>query len=984
LGLSVASSVGNLATYIAPVERDEQFEGPLTMASNRFSEKVSFIWTVADLLRGDFRESEYHKFILPFTLIRCLDQALADTRMKVLETASRYASSPKSSRHQMLLRASSRTFYNTSGLSFTGLRGDSDNVASNLTNYVSGFSRNVRDILDHLRFDLQVERLDKANLLRRVHGEFAKLDFDPTRSGMGEIFDEVVQWCAEETTETAGEHFTPPDVQRLMAALLFAGDDKALSDTTEGRTVYDPACGTGGLFSAVEKHVHRIAPDKRLDVLGQELNAEAYAICAARLLVRGLDPSGVELGNSLSEDGHSNALADYVISHPPFGLAWSEAEDAVRSEHQQKGYAGRFGPGLPRRSDGSLLFLLHMLGKMKPVEQGGCRLAVVTAGPPLFAGAAGSGESEIRRWIIENDWLEAIVVVPTGLYYNTAIPTFIWLVSNRKAPHRKGKVRLINGTDYYGGLHRPTDSKRREFTDDNIQALIDLLGTSDDHPDLLVVRNEDLGHVRLSLGRPLRLNFQATGKRIARLEHEQYWRKLSKTKKEEDQDRRDRTGQALQEAVLAVLDAIGTTKTYKSRPEFLKLLKAEAKALGVKIPVPLQKGILNALSERDETAEVCTRGGETEYDPDFRRVVEVPLRSNVEEYIERRIRPELGDAVILGSQVGFAVKRVAHLGFGLRRELDGLRHQYEGCQLLPLEQACTSIDKRKQPVERTTPDVGKPPLESVRSLRALRIETDEDVLLPDYLAMFLSTDIGQRLLDQLLSGSALRRIEPDDLGQLEVPVPTLDQQRALLATKAKIDELGLLLGRIEDELAANPANIDDVQEAVAPILRALGRVSEADEIRELIRGGESKRVEFKESFSLDIRKQTKERYIEDSTLKNVVAFLNSEGGDLVVGVADDGEITGVEPELLKFYKSTADKLLLHVKNQIKNRIGEQYYPLLQQRIVTVGRATILRIHCDASTDPVFLDGESFFVRTNPATDKLVGRKQHEYIKRRFG
>jgi len=971
-------------------------------------DKISEIWAAAESLRGGYRHSEYGRVILPLLLLRRLEQVLAPTRKAVLEADVEFPIDevPGELRERMLHNASGELFYNTCRLELSAVVEDPSNAPANLLRYIHGFSQNVRAIMERFRFDAETERLHEANLLIVVLRRFVEIDLGPyqrspdgsmqicdkgrpvpyvTNWEMGEILEELLKLFAEQSGETVSEHSTPADVRELMVALLLAGDEEALSGPGKVLTVYDPAAGTGGLFTAAAEHVRKTAPDNCLEVSGQELNAEYQAICAANLLMRGLDPCGVALGDTLAQDRHSHVRVDYLISDPPFGLNWSRSEEKIRHEHEQQGYSGRFGPGLPRKNDGTLLFLLHMASKMKPVDQGGSRMAVVTAGPSLFSGSAGSGESEIRRWIIENDLLEAIVALPGELFNNTAIPTYVWLLTNRKGPHQKGRVRLINGRDYYRGLRHRSGAKRREFTDDDIRALVDLHGTSRDHPDVLVLRNEDLGHQRVELGRPLRLGFQTSEERLARLEEDWSWQELLKPDKGGGAGQKDvLCGEDVQKSVLKTIRALDSTRTYKSRHEFDDALQAEATAQGVTIPQAIHKAVLRCLSERDETAELCMKNGAPEFDPEFRRFVEIPLGVDVTDHLEQEVRPEYPEASIRSVQVGFAFKRIAHLGFGLRRELDTLRSQYEGCQLLSLEQVCVSIRRRRRRSTGADSTAKLQPHENISGLRSLMIETNEEVLLSEYLAMFFHTEIGKRLLEQLNAGSSLRYIAPEDLGQLIVPVPTVKQQRALLETKGKIDDLTLLLTRIEAELAANPANIGVVQEAVVPMFQALGQMSEADEIRDLVRGGESKRVEFKETFSLDIRKQTRETYIEESALKNVVAFLNSEGGDLLVGVADDGDIKGVEPELEMFHRSRADKLLLHVKNRFKTRIGEQFYPLMQQKLVVVDGATVLWVHCDESESPVYLDDKSFYVRTNPATDKLEGRKQFEYIKRRFG
>ncbi|MFY9974858.1 MAG: class I SAM-dependent DNA methyltransferase, partial [Chromatiaceae bacterium] len=403
---------------------------------NNFSEKVSFIWGVADLLRGDYKQSEYGRVILPFIVLRRLDQVLSPSRGAVWEADARSRHLPEALREKMLMKAAGCGFYNVSRLDFPKLLADPDNVAANLTGFLHGFSANVRDIMERFRFEVQITRLDNANLLFLVARKFVEIDLHPFQSNpdgsvhmgadgqpepnvtnheMGYIFEELIRRFSEQSNETAGEHFTPREVIRFMVNLLFAEDGEALHQPGVVRKMYDPACGTGGMLSVAEDYLARLNPEARLQVYGQELNDESYAICKADMLVKGQAADNIKCGNSFSADGLPGLKADYLISNPPFGVDWSKAERAVRDEHEHRGFAGRFGPGLPRKNDGSLLFLLHMLSKMKPVDpktgEGGSRLAIVFNGSPLFTGSADSGESNIRRWIIENDWLEAIVAL---------------------------------------------------------------------------------------------------------------------------------------------------------------------------------------------------------------------------------------------------------------------------------------------------------------------------------------------------------------------------------------------------------------------------------------------------------------------------------------------------------------------------------------------------------------------------------------------
>jgi type I restriction enzyme M protein len=492
---------GNAVTNGARAAQQEAAPAP-SFTGGTFSDKVSFIWSVADLLRGDYKQSEYGKVILPFTVLRRLDQVLADTRADVRATADKYASSPDAVRHQMLLRTSGHGFYNTSSLDFAGLLGDPTFVAANLTGYVAGFSPNARDIMEHFRFEAQVERLDKANLLYLVAQKFAAFDLHPDRVSnheMGTIFEELIRKFAEASNETAGEHFTPREVIRLMVNLVFAEDDDALRLPGVVRTMYDPACGTGGMLSVAEEHLGSMNPEARLQVFGQELNDESYAICKADMLIKGQDADSIKQGNSFSEDGLPDLKADYLISNPPFGVDWTKAESVVRGEHEKRGFAGRFGPGLPRKNDGSLLFLLHMWSKRKPKDQGGSRLAIVFNGSPLFTGGAGSGESEIRKWVIENDWLEAIVALPDQMFYNTGILTYIWVLSNRKAVHRQGKVQLINGVARFQKMRKSLGDKRKELGEADIVHLTRLYHAFEQGDESRIFDNDDFGYQRITV-----------------------------------------------------------------------------------------------------------------------------------------------------------------------------------------------------------------------------------------------------------------------------------------------------------------------------------------------------------------------------------------------------------------------------------------------------------------------------------------------------
>jgi type I restriction enzyme M protein len=438
----------------------------------------AFIWSVADLLRGDYKQSDYGKVILPFTVLRRLDCVLAATKPAVLAEFDK-RSGEGLNPEPFLLRAAGQSFYNTSRMDMGKLIGDADHIAQNLYTYIQDFSPAVRDIFERFEFIAQVDRLAKAGLLYQVTEKFARIDLHPDvvdNHQMGLAFEELIRRFAELSNETAGEHFTPREVIKLMVSLLFVEDDDLLSKPSVVRTIYDPTAGTGGMLSVAEDYLAGLNPTARLTMFGQELNDESYAICKADMLIKGQDVGNIVAGNTLSDDGHTGRKFDYMLSNPPFGVEWKKVEKVVRQEHEQQGHNGRFGPGLPRVSDGSLLFLMHLLSKMRPASEGGCRFGIVLNGSPLFTGGAGSGESEIRRYLLESDLVEAVVALPTDMFYNTGIATYVWIVSNRKPAHRKGKLQLIDASVFWKKMRKSLGSKRREMSEDDIAVVTKLFG----------------------------------------------------------------------------------------------------------------------------------------------------------------------------------------------------------------------------------------------------------------------------------------------------------------------------------------------------------------------------------------------------------------------------------------------------------------------------------------------------------------------------
>ena len=472
----------------------------------------SFIWSVADLLRGDYKQSEYGKVILPFTILRRLDCVLEATKPAVLLEFAKQTKADVNPAPFLERVTGQKNLYNTSPLDLPKLIGDSSHIRNNLIAYVQAFSPAVRDIFERFDFQTQIERLAKNDLLYQVTEKFANIDLHPNKvsnAQMGTVFEELIRKFAEISNETAGEHFTPREVIRLMVSLLLTEDDQMLAKPGVVRTIYDPTAGTGGMLSAAADYIAEHNPKARLTMFGQELNDESYAICKADMLIKGQDVGNIAAGNTLSDDGFAHKKFDYMLSNPPFGVEWKKVEKEIRKEHEQQGYNGRFGPGLPRVSDGSLLFLLHLISKMTPVKDGGSRIGIVLNGSPLFTGGAGSGESEIRRYVLENDLLETIVALPTDMFYNTGISTYIWLLTNRKPASRLGKVQLIDASGMWQKMRKSLGSKRKELSDAHIDEITRLFGAGveaefEGKPVSKIFENRDFGYQTITVERPVR------------------------------------------------------------------------------------------------------------------------------------------------------------------------------------------------------------------------------------------------------------------------------------------------------------------------------------------------------------------------------------------------------------------------------------------------------------------------------------------------
>ncbi|WP_255561398.1 type I restriction-modification system subunit M [Pseudohoeflea coraliihabitans] len=665
------------------------------------------IWEIANRLRGPYRPPQYRLVMLPIVVLRRLDCLLEPTKDAVLKEYKKLTAQnvPESAMERLLGRAANpdrkHPLYNTSAYTFERLLGDPENIAPNLVSYINGFSSTARTIFEKFKFTDQIEKLDASNRLFTIVKAMADVDLHPDRIDnlqMGYLFEHLVMRFNEQANEEAGDHFTPREVIRLMANLVYTGEQDVY---TPGifRTIYDPACGTGGMLSESEKFILGQNSQANLALHGQEYNDESWAICCSDMLIKDEDTKNIVLGDTLGDgktrDGFEGSSFHYMLANPPFGVEWKDQKAVVEREHKEMGFSGRFGAGLPAINDGSLLFLQHMIEKMHPYEAGdedatGSKIAVVFNGSPLFSGDAGSGPSNIRRWIIENDWLDAIVALPDQLFYNTGIFTYVWLVTNRKAPERRGKVQLIDGTRFFEKMKKSLNNKRNEISDDQINDLTRLYGNFKDEEKAEVVldqktgeketrvvsrvfENREFGFLKVTVERPLRMNFEATPERIARLDDQKAFANLAISKKRKDAkavEAEEAAGRAEQDAIRALLSTLEAKRRYMDREAFDEDLSRAAKRAGLKLAAPIKKAIFAALGERDPDAEICRDGkGRPEPDSELRDTENIPLpegtalplpmqfgpdkpndrlvdefRDVIDAYMAREVLPHVGDA----------------------------------------------------------------------------------------------------------------------------------------------------------------------------------------------------------------------------------------------------------------------------------------------------------------------------------------------------
>lgn len=698
------------------------------MSTETHRQLANDIWSICNLLRGPYKRNEYRKVILPLTVLRRFDCLLAPTKAQGLETFNRFKGKPESIIRSVMQSVTHYPFYNLSKLELApsqkgrnSLLDDPSNLAPNLNSYINGYSPNIRAIFDHFKFGEQISKMAEKNLLFQVIQKFATFDLsfsglsaDQAAMQMGYVFEELIRIGAEQSNEEAGEHFTPREVIKLMVNLLLT-PERDLRRSHVVKTIYDPACGTGGMLSVAEKHIRDLNSEAKPLLYGQDWNDEAWAVCRSDMLIKGEDADNIALGDTFTKDAHARdeqgqkRRFDYMLANPPFGVEWKQQQRYIEHERDTLGYQGRFGAGTPRINDGALLFLQHMIDKMRPASEGGSRIGIVFNGSPLFTGDAGGGESEIRRWIIENDWLEAVVALPDQLFYNTGISTYIWVLTNHKEVHRKGKVQLIDARNHWVPMEKSLGNKRHRIGDpsdkprdpDYIGDITALHGQFQDGASRWVLfdkdgkvltvasaaptgdvpqgqqwkqlvvskvfDNEDFGYHKITVERPLRLNFHATAERLARLENEAAFKSLAtSTKKDEAARLADiAAGERRQQQIRDLLAEFAKRhpEQINDRKAFLECLKPIDLEMKVQLSAPELRAVVNALSERDETAEICrNRDGVAEPDAELRDTENVPLKEGIQAYFEREVLPHVPDAWIdhTKTKIGYEIPLNRH------------------------------------------------------------------------------------------------------------------------------------------------------------------------------------------------------------------------------------------------------------------------------------------------------------------------------------
>ena len=654
--------------------------------NGNFNSVTNFIWNVADLLRDVYKRKDYPDVILPFTILRRLDCELSESKEKVLETYQIYFGKLEDP-SAVLMKASGHNFYNISKFDFGKLLSDPANIKQNFFDYLNGFSPNLTDVMERFKIRDRITYLLEKDLLYKVVQKFSEIDLGPSvisNHDMGYIFEELIRKFNETNNEEAGEHFTPREIIRLMVEILMSKDKEILKKPGIIRTVYDPACGTGGMLTVAKDHViSKIEGKAQIELFGQEINDETYAVCKSDMIIKGENPDNIKPNSSFSHDGFPDMKFDYILSNPPFGKDWNQDKGFIEEEYE-RGFSGRFGAGLPRIDDGQFLFLQHMISKMHPPEtETKTRIAIVFNGSPLFTGDAGSGESEIRRWIIENDWLEAIIALPDQLFYNTNINTYLWILSSVKEQDRKGKVMLIDARDMSDDMKKSLGQKRKEISDENIEKIRNLFTDPRNGERVKIFDNEDFGYRKITIERPLRMKFVISEEGIAKLSMDKVFEK-TKNGKQKTLDQ-----QQTQDVIVNSLSQLKGNE-FNNKNDFEEKLSSLLLTNGIKLSVAQRKAILKIFGVRDENAEISREtDGKPEADTELRDYENVPLKEDIDDYFNREVKPFVPDAWINESVRDIKDGKIGKVGY----EIPFNRYFYKFVPPTPLEEIDADLKK---------------------------------------------------------------------------------------------------------------------------------------------------------------------------------------------------------------------------------------------------------------------------------------------------
>ena len=651
---------------------------------------VAFLWNIAESLRGTYKEEDYRKVMLPLIVIRRFDCLLDDYNSETIKSVyEEYDFLPEEEKDEMVIvdlkenHNMNLQFYNVSDFTWKKLLDDSENIKSNFEEYLNGFSNNVKEIIGKFKFKDEIAQLDKKDKLYAVLSKMYEVDLhinSVSNNKMGYIYEEMLRRFTENSA--AGEQYTPREVIRLCMEMLFMGKENFLTEDGKVISIADFCCGTGGMLSIAEDYIEKINPNAIVNVYGQELLDESFAICQADMLMKGQNPDNIRLGNTLTQDRFSGEKIRFLISNPPFGVTWKDEEKKVKEE-ADLGFDGRFGAGTPRVSDGSLLFLQNMISKMYDDEEGS-RIAIIFNGSPLFTGDAGSGESNIRKWIIEEDLLEGIIALPTDMFYNTGIATYIWVLTNKKEEKRKGKIQLVNASEYYQLMRKSLGNKRKEITPEQIKEITNLYSSFEESENSKIFDNEDFGYRKITVERPLKLSFKVNEEAIENVKNTTQFINLAVSKKKdlEVKEIEENEGRQKQEKLIKLLESFDNTLEYMDRDKFIKDLKAKSKEFDIALPAGLIKAIVNAIGVRNEDAEVCKdRKGNIESDSSLKDTESISLKDDVYEYFKKEVKPHVNDAYIDESSIN-------NIGY----EIPFTRHFYKYEELRAFEDIMKEVE----------------------------------------------------------------------------------------------------------------------------------------------------------------------------------------------------------------------------------------------------------------------------------------------------